>query len=111
MIRAEVTVKGSDIIVDYFGSSPQAKGPINGTLGVAHGAAYNGILQLTDCTIPKNSGCFRPIRVLAPPGSVVNVNFPGPSVGGNTETHCRIANVVMGALAPGLKERSAATRP
>ena len=47
--------------------------------------------------------------MLAPPGTVVNVNFPGPSVGGNTETHCRIANVVMGALAPGLKERSAAT--
>jgi N-methylhydantoinase B/oxoprolinase/acetone carboxylase alpha subunit len=47
--------------------------------------------------------------VLAEPGTVVNVNFPGPSVGGNTETHCRIANVVMGALAPGLKQRSAAT--
>ena len=108
-IRAEVTVDGSDLIVDYHGSSRQAKGPINGTLGVAHGAAYNAVLQLTDSTIPKNSGCFRPIRVLAPPGTVVNVNFPGPSVGGNTETHCRIANVVMGALAPGLKERSAAT--
>lgn len=108
-IRAEVTVDGSDIVVDYHGSSPQAKGPINATLGVAHGAAYNALLQLTDFTIPKNSGCFRPIRVLAPPGTVVNVNFPGPSVGGNTETHCRIANAVMGALAPGLKDRSAAT--
>ncbi|BAQ50035.1 hydantoinase B/oxoprolinase family protein [Methylobacterium aquaticum] len=108
-IRAEVTVAGSDLVVDYYGSSPQAKGPINGTLGVAFGAAYNAVLQLTDSTIPKNSGCFRPIRVLAPPGTVVNVNFPGPSVGGNTETHCRIANCVMGALAPGLKERSAAT--
>ncbi len=108
-IRVEVTVSGSNIVVDYHGSSKQAKGPINGTLGVAHGAAYNAILQLTDSTIPKNSGCFRPIRVLAEPGSVVNVNFPGPSVGGNTETHCRIANVVMGALASALKERSAAT--
>jgi N-methylhydantoinase B/oxoprolinase/acetone carboxylase alpha subunit len=77
-IKAEVTVKGSDLIVDYHGSSPQAKGPINGTLGVAHGAAYNTILQLTDSTIPNNSGCFRPIRVLAPPGTVVNVNFPAP---------------------------------
>src|ERR1700744_1060677 len=101
-IRAEVTVKGSDMVVDYHGSSPQAKGPINGTLGVAYGAAYNAVLQLTDSTIPKNSGCFRPIRVLAPPGTMVNVNFPGPSVGGNTETHCRIANAVMGALAPAL---------
>ena len=34
-IRAEVVVQGSDIIVDYHGSSPQAKGPINATLGVA----------------------------------------------------------------------------
>ncbi len=108
-IRAEVTVSGGDLIVDYHGSSKQAKGPINGTLGVAHGAAFNAILQLTDSTIPKNSGCFRPIRVLAPPGSMVNVNFPGPSVGGNTETHCRIANVVMGALSGALKERAAAT--
>jgi len=108
-IRAEVTVRGSDLIVDYHGSSKQAKGPINGTLGVAHGAAFNAILQLTDSTIPKNSGCFRPIRVLAQPGTVVNVNFPGPSVGGNTETHCRIANVVMGALSTALKDRSAAT--
>lgn len=108
-IAVEVTVDGSDVVVDYWGSSPQAKGPINGTLGVAYGAAYNALLHLTDSTIPKNSGCFRPIRVLAEPGSVVNVNYPGPSVGGNTETHCRIANVVMGALAPALKHRCAAT--
>src|ERR1700732_2917516 len=108
-IRAEVIVDGSDILVDYHGSSQQAKGPINATLGVSWSAAYDAILQLTDFSIPKNSGCFRPIRVLAPPGTVVNVNFPGPSVGGNTETHCRIANVVMGALAPGLKQRSAAS--
>ncbi len=108
MIRVTVFVQGEEMVVDYTGSSKQAKGPINATLGVAWGAAYNAVLQLTDSTIPKNSGCFRPIRVLAPPGSMLNVNFPGPSVGGNTETHCRIANAVMGALAPGLKDRSAA---
>ena len=108
-IRAEVVVEGSDMVVDYHGSSPQAKGPINATLGVAWSAAYDAVLQLTDFSIPKNSGCFRPIRVLAPPGTVVNVNFPGPSVGGNTETHCRIAYAVMGALGPALKARSAAT--
>ena len=67
------------------------------------------MLHFTDPSIPKNSGCFRPIRVIAPPGTVVNVDFPGPSVGGNTETHCRIAYIVIGALAPGLSARSAAT--
>jgi N-methylhydantoinase B len=109
LIKATVFVQGDELVVDYTGSDPQAKGPINATLGVAWGATYNAVLQLTDSTIPKNSGCFRPIKVLARPGTVVNVDFPGPSVGGNTESHCRIANTVMGALAPALKARSAAT--
>lgn len=108
-INVTVHVEGDGLIVDYYGSDLQAKGPINATLGVAWGAAYNAILQLTDASIPKNSGCFRPIKVIAPPSTVVNVDYPGPCVGGNTETHCRIANTVMGALAPALKSRSAAT--
>ncbi|WP_339947210.1 hydantoinase B/oxoprolinase family protein [uncultured Albimonas sp.] len=108
-INVTVHVKGDGLIVDYHGSDPQAKGPVNATLGVAWGAAYNAILQLTDASIPKNSGCFRPIKVIAPPSTVVNVDYPAPCVGGNTETHCRIANTVMGALAPALKSRSAAT--
>ena len=33
---------------------------------------------MTDETIPKNSGCFRPIRVVAPPNMLVNVNYPAP---------------------------------
>jgi N-methylhydantoinase B len=47
-IRAEVVVDGSDMVVDYHGSSAQAKGPINATLGVAWSAAYDAVLQLTD---------------------------------------------------------------
>ena len=47
----------------------------------------------------RNSGCFRPIRVVAPAGTVVNVNYPAPEVGGNTETHPRITGTVIGALA------------
>ena len=108
-IEVEVTVSGDSLVVDYYGSSPQAKGPINCTLGVAWGAAYNAVLQITGSDIPKNSGCFRPIKVLAPPGTLLNVNFPGPSVGGNTESHCRIANAIIGALSTAVKDKSAAT--
>ena len=68
------------MVADYSRSSPQAKGPINATLGVATGAVYNGLLHTTDPTIPKNSGAFRPIRVVAPPGRVTNVDYPGPLV-------------------------------
>ena len=107
-IKVAVHVQGDEVVIDYSGTSPQALGPINATLGVSYSAAYNGILQVTDETIPKNSGCFRPIRVVSPPGTLLNVDYPGPEVGGNTETHCKIAGAVIGALSPVLPDRTMA---
>ena len=69
---------------------------------------YNAVFHVTDQHIPKNSGAYRPIRIIAPPGSAVNVVYPGPSVGGNTETHPKLADMVVAALAPALPERVAA---
>ncbi|MES9736879.1 hydantoinase B/oxoprolinase family protein, partial [Peribacillus frigoritolerans] len=97
-IKANVYVEDEEVIVDYTGTSPQARGPINATYGVSVSAAYNALLHITDPEIPKNSGCFRPIKVVAPPGTVVNVDFPAPEVGGNTETHPRIALAIIGAF-------------
>ena len=107
-IKVAVHIQGDEVVIDYSGTSPQALGPINATLGVSYSAAYNGILQVTDETIPKNSGCFRPIRVVSPPGTLLNVDYPGPEVGGNTETHCKIAGAVIGALAPAIPDRTMA---
>ncbi|MEJ2623726.1 MAG: hydantoinase B/oxoprolinase family protein [Pseudolabrys sp.] len=104
-IAVEVHKRGGEFIVDYHGSSPQAQGPINATLGVATSAAYNAVLHMTDPTIPRNSGCFRPIRVMAPPGTIVNVDFPAPEVGGNTETHPRIVGTILGAMAKAVPDR------
>lgn len=98
-ICVEVHKTGDDIVADFTGSAKQAKGPINATLGVTLSATYNALLHMTDPSIPKNSGCFRPIRVVAPAGTIVNVDFPAPEVGGNTETHPRITGTVIGALA------------
>src|SRR3984957_9176174 len=108
VIEVEVHKFGSEIVIDYAGSSVQAKGPINATLGVATSAAYNAVLHMTDPSIPRNSGCFRPIRVLAPPGTIVNVNYPAPEVGGNTETHPRIVGTILGAMANAVPNRTMA---
>jgi len=104
-VAIDMYVQGDEIVADYERSSPQARGPINATLGVAIGAVYNGLLHLTDPTIPKNSGAFRPIRVVSPPGRVTNVDYPGPLVAGNTETHPRLANITIGAMATCVPER------
>ena len=97
-VAIDMYVQGDEIVADYDRSSPQAKGPINATLGVATGAVYNGLLHITDPSIPKNSGAFRPIRVVSPPGRVTNVDYPGPLVAGNTETHPQLANITIGAM-------------
>ena len=107
-INVAVHVHGDEVVVDYTGTSLQAKGPINATLGVSYSAAYNGMLHVTDESIPTNSGCFRPIRVVSPPGTLLNVDYPAPEVGGNTETHCKIAGAVIGALSPALPDRTMA---
>jgi 5-oxoprolinase (ATP-hydrolysing)/N-methylhydantoinase B len=108
-VAVDMFVRGDEVVADYGRSSPQAKGPINATLGVAIGAVYNGMLHLTDASIPKNSGAFRPIRVVSPPGRVTNVDYPGPLVAGNTETHPRLANIVIGAIAAAAPERAMAS--
>lgn len=107
-IEAHCHVIGDSLVIDYTGSSAQVRGPINATLGVAWSAAYNAVLHLTDPSIPKNSGCFRPIKIIAPHGTVVNVDYPAPEVGGNTETHPRIAGAVIGALAQAAPRRAMA---
>ena len=104
-IRVTVYVKDAEAIVDYHGTSPQTKGPMNTPLSIPQAASFNAFLQISDFTIPKNAGCFRPIKVLVEPGSLLNVEFPAPSVGGNTECHPRIVYTVLGALAGAVPER------
>jgi N-methylhydantoinase B len=104
-VAIDIHVNGDELVADYSRSSGQAKGPINATLGVAIGAVYNGILHITDPSIPKNSGAFRPIRVVSPPNKVTNVDYPGPLVAGNTETHPRLANITIGAMGTCVPER------
>ncbi|MGD9535688.1 MAG: hydantoinase B/oxoprolinase family protein [Alphaproteobacteria bacterium] len=98
-IKVAVHVQGDEAVIDFTGSSPQAKGPINATLGVAWSASYNAMLHLTDESIPRNSGCFRPIKVIAPAGTIMNVDYPGSEVGGNSETHPIIVCAILGAMA------------
>ena len=81
------------------GSDPQVKGPANCVYGVVCSATYCAMFNLTDPTIPKNHGCYRPITIIAPEGLVVNARYPAPVVSGNTETSSRIIDTVFGALA------------
>jgi N-methylhydantoinase B/oxoprolinase/acetone carboxylase alpha subunit len=110
-VTVKVVIRGEEVIADFTGSSPQVRGPMNCTFVVAASAVYNAVFCVADpeMLIPRNSGCYRPIRIIAPPGSVVNVRHPGPSVGGNTDLQPKLIDLLLAALVGAAPERVAAS--
>ena len=104
-LKVAITISGDSLAVDYTGTDPQVKAPINAVFGVTLSAVYYVLRSVTDYTIPMNAGCFRPIRVYAPEGTVLNPRFPAPVAGGNVETSMRNADVLLQAFAQIAPER------
>jgi N-methylhydantoinase B len=107
-IRAEITVTGEDLQVDFAGSAPQVEGAINAPYAVTASGTYFAVRCLTDPDIPPNDGCYRPIDLEIPPGTVVNAQPPAAVVGGNLEVSQRVADVVLGALGQAVPGRATA---
>ena len=103
-ITVTVVIKGSDILFDFTGSSPQTKGPINSVASATVSGAYYVLRAITDPTVPNNSGCYRMVRFVLPPGSVVNPIHPAP-VNARSATVIRVAHAIMGALAPAMPQK------
>ena len=104
-LRACIVIDGERALVDYSGTDPQARGPVNATYGVASSATINAFLQISGTEMPRNGGAYRCLKTIAPIGSAVNVRFPGASVGGNTETQPKLVGMLLGAFAEVLPER------
>jgi len=103
-IHARLTIKDDGVEIDLTGSSGQAKGPVNCTLNMTRSAVICGALMSIGREVPANAGCYRPISVIAPPGSVVNAQHPAPVANRMAVGH-RIVNAVMGAFAQAVPER------
>jgi N-methylhydantoinase B len=105
-IRFEVavTVKDGTFHCDFTGSSPQVRGPFNCVPSGSLAAACYAVRAITDPTIPTNAGCFRPITLELPKGSIVNPLEPAP-VNSRTATIKRITGCILGALKEVLPER------
>jgi len=76
LINARVEVNGSDIIVDLDGSSPQVNWGGNVVYNFTYAYVFMAIKSMFAPDIPNNDGCARPIRLIAPEGTVVNCKFP-----------------------------------
>ncbi|ARS89353.1 hydantoinase B/oxoprolinase family protein [Natrarchaeobaculum aegyptiacum] len=104
-ISVTVTVDGEEIDVDFSGTDDQLAGNLNAPLAVAKSAVYFVVRCVTDPEIPPNHGCYEPVSVDAPEGSMLNPEPPAAVVGGNVETSQRVTDVVFTALAKAAPDR------
>lgn len=104
-IRARIVKEGDGFLVDFTGSSPCVKGPVNAPLAVTASSVYYTLLALAGGDIPPNHGVYEVARIVAPEGTVVNAAYPAPVVAANTETSNRIVDVLLAALAKAYPER------
>jgi len=97
-LRLLATIDGDALTLDFTGSASQHEGNLNCPLAVTRSACLFAVRVLTDPDIPPSAGAHRPVRVVAPEGSLLNAR-PGAAVAaGNVETSSRVADLVLGAF-------------
>ncbi len=104
-LRVRVTVHNGTVRCDFSGSAPEAPTSLNAVEAVTRSAVYYVVRCLAGEEVPANEGCFRPVEVVAPVGTIVNARPPRAVSAGNVETSQRIVDVVLGALAQALPDR------
>jgi N-methylhydantoinase B len=98
LLPLALTVRGDRMIADFTGASPQVPFPVNSTAAVSAAGVLITVKSVFDPQAPLNQGSFRPIEVITPPGSIVNVQRPAPA-GSHGEIRKRVIATMVGALA------------
>jgi len=103
-IKVAVEVKGSDIIVDFDGSSPQVDWGGNVVYNFTYAYVAFAIKSAFNPDIPNNDGSTKPIAMRAPTGSVVNCRFPA-AVAARLQIGHFMTEMVYRALAQATPDR------
>ena len=99
MIRVAVEVRGSEIVIDYEGTSSQVDRAINVVFNYTNAHSIFAVKCMVARDLPNNEGCVRPITVRAPLGSILNAEFP-VAVAQRAQIGHVLPDVIFQALAP-----------
>ncbi|MCU0494738.1 MAG: hydantoinase B/oxoprolinase family protein [Chloroflexaceae bacterium] len=99
-LHARIEIRGSEVFVDYSGSSSETrKAAINCTFNTTYASTMYPFKCALVPDIPNNEGLFRPIHVTAPEGCILNCRYPAP-VKARAKTTNNMNQVLFGALWP-----------
>ncbi len=109
-IKVCVRIQGDGIEIDLTGSADQVETgfnvPFDGSTKVACFCAIRSLLldaHTSEIEVPSNEGSFRPIKVIAPKGSIYNPKFPAAAEARFTQCN-RMIDLIYKALAPVLPD-------
>ena len=97
-LHLKITVAEDTITYDFTGTSPQIKGAMNNPVGTTRAMILIGLRCMIDHGIPRNSGVWRPVKMIIPEGTLLNPRLPG-ACAGRGATLSRLMDVMMGAEA------------
>src|SRR5919201_197639 len=103
-IKVRCQVQGDDLLVDYTGSSPASRRGVNVVMNYTEAYTTYGVKVIVSPDVPNNEGAFRPVRITAPEGSILNVRNPAPVAARHVIGHF-LPHVVAGALGQALPAR------
>ena len=103
-ICCTVKIQGSELAVDFAGTSPQINRPINSVLNYTIAYSAYAVKCAFDPSTPNNDGSFRPITITAPEGCFINPRRPAPVWARHLSGHY-LPPVIFGALAKLMPER------
>jgi N-methylhydantoinase B/oxoprolinase/acetone carboxylase alpha subunit len=104
-LRLALAIEGDGATFDFTGTDGQRPGNVNAVEAVTVSAVAFALRAATDPTIPANGGALRPVRIVAPGGSIVAARPPVAVGAGNVEVSQRVADVCLRALAEVVPER------
>ena len=96
-LQVNIHKQGEEVVVDFEGTARQVEGNINCPIATVYAAVYYALIAVVDPHVPPNSGCYRPFRIEAEEGLIVNPKMPG-AVGARTNTSQKITEAMMLAL-------------
>src|SRR5207253_6573452 len=103
-IRARCEVRGDGLWVDYAGSSPASRRGVNVVMNYTEAYTTYGVKVIVSPDVPNNEGAFRPLRITAPEGSILNVRRPAAVAARHIVGHF-LPHVIAGALGQALPSR------
>ncbi|HYY24961.1 MAG TPA: hydantoinase B/oxoprolinase family protein [Candidatus Udaeobacter sp.] len=106
-LKVNVQIAGSDMTIDFSKTSDQVKGSINSGESGAVAAARVAFKSLVSPFSPIDDGCFRPLKVVIPPGKILSATPPAP-VGNWSRTLPTVIDLILKALAPALPDKISA---